>query len=117
MAVASTSREAYRKLFYDDEKLGAKQKAVFNCLLRRQYATNLEISQALNWPINTVTGRMTELKEKGLVTVEKTDRCPISGNTAKHWKVHDFIKEHKVKAAFDNQPKPAKVASTQEQLV
>ena len=68
------SIEAYRDL--GKAALTAKQDAVFDLLLTKGPLSNREISEALGWPINTVTPRVKELRDQGFVAsagIQKVD--------------------------------------------
>tara|TARA_R110002110_G_scaffold166550_1_gene367158 strand:+ start:317 stop:577 length:261 start_codon:yes stop_codon:yes gene_type:complete len=61
------SVESYKKLFIDNE-ITLRQLQVLQ-ILRSDlgFGTNRMIAKALGWDINRVTGRVTELRNKGLV--------------------------------------------------
>lgn len=61
MALAHTSREAYDKIL---ESLGDRQTIVYEALKVLGQASNEEIADHLGWPINRVTGRISELCNK-----------------------------------------------------
>lgn len=79
-SVSETSIAAYREL-RDDGKLTAKQQQITDYLHRHNGAdfSRLEISRAIDMPINCVSGRVNELLEK--VVIEEADQrpCRISG--------------------------------------
>ena len=56
------------------QKLGAKQRAVAHALKILGEASNKDLSKSLGWPINRVTGRVTELVNRGIVTSNSTKR-------------------------------------------
>ena len=62
------SIESYKKLT-EDNILTKRQSEVLKCLtsFSSSGATNRMIAKKLGWDINRVTGRMTELRKKGLV--------------------------------------------------
>ena len=78
MGVRSTSREAY----YSLNNLGERQLAVFT-VLKETSASNTELSHKLNLPINSITPRVKELREMGLVEDKGVKVCPYT-----HRKVH-----------------------------
>ena len=69
------------------QKLGAKQRAVAHALKILGEASNKDLSQALGWPINRVTGRVTELVDRGIVTTDSTKRDAETNRTVTVWKL------------------------------
>ena len=65
--VQRTSLEAWRLL---QETLGPHQKTILKALRELGRASNKQISMALGWPINTITPRVKELRDIGLVDYE-----------------------------------------------
>jgi DNA-binding MarR family transcriptional regulator len=61
------SIESYKKL-YDEGVISKRQAQVLKVLaVDLKQATNRMIAKHLDWDINRVTGRVSELREKGLV--------------------------------------------------
>jgi predicted transcriptional regulator len=85
MSVSGTSKEAYAKL---RDKLGDKQLKVFEAIDRLGVASNEAIADHLGWPINRVTGRVSELKKFGFIDVEGLGKNK-SGFSAKLWSVRN----------------------------
>lgn len=83
MTVAYTSQLAYSQI---KNKLGAKQEQVYQVINKLSRASNEQIADYLDWPINRVTGRCTELRNFGLITVDGVTRNK-SGASAKVWVV------------------------------
>lgn len=79
--IAETSREAYEKI---KAKLNQKQGVVYGTLEAMGSATNDELAYELGWPIQSVTGRVSELKYKGMVTCVGIGKSRY-GNSAKIW--------------------------------
>lgn len=79
--VAETSVQAYEKI---KSKLGGKQEAVYEAIKELGTPTNEAISDYLGWPINRVTGRVTELRRFGIVEVYGLG-VNKSGFSAKQW--------------------------------
>ena len=77
-----TSLDAYDEIRDD---LGKRQKMVFDALLKLGEATDLQVSNHLNVPINTVTPRRGELFHKGLI--EEARIIQQNGRSATSWKV------------------------------
>lgn len=86
MTVANTSMLMYEKL---KDKLGDKQQEVYEKLRELGSGTNEQIADALGWPLQNVTGRITELKKYGLVDVEGVGLSKL-GNSSKIWGVRDL---------------------------
>lgn len=85
MSVSGTSQEAYDKI---RDKLGYKQAIVFEAIKRLGAATNEAIAEYLGWPINQVTGRVTELKRFGMVAAEGRG-INKTGFSAQLWSIRD----------------------------
>ena len=79
-SVRETSVAAYHEL-RDDGKLTAKQQQIIDYLHRHPGAvfSRLEISRAIDMPINCVAGRVNELLEKGVIEEADQRPCRISG--------------------------------------
>ena len=79
-SVRETSIAAYHEL-RDDGKLTAKQQQIIDYLHRHPGAvfSRLEISRAIDMPINCVAGRVNELLEKGVIEEADQRLCRISG--------------------------------------
>jgi len=84
MVVVDTSLEAYENI---RPELGSRQLEVYWALRELQYGTNTMIAKKLKLPINCVTGRIFELRKKGIVTLSHTSWCPITRNKAKYWRI------------------------------
>ncbi len=67
--------------------LGDRQRKVLWALCERTELTNNELAQILNWPINTVTPRIFELRVKGLVEESSRRQDRVTGRTAIAWKI------------------------------
>jgi DNA-binding Lrp family transcriptional regulator len=70
--------------------LGDRQILVYKKLQEGGEWTNTEIAVALNRPINTITPRVKELRDKGLVGEACIRRCRITGMHAKAWIAIDY---------------------------
>lgn len=82
--VATTQREAWEDL---QVKLGERQRTVLALILRSPCGLTLyEIKNKLGWPINSVSGRVTELRKKGLIQASHHTRTnPETGKAAIVW--------------------------------
>lgn len=76
-----TSLTAYRDV---QPSLGERQALVLAALEGEM--TNLEVARKLGWEINTLTPRMKELRDLGLVAQDGKRSCKITGNTAMTWR-------------------------------
>ncbi len=83
MPVTETSREAYQEI---KPTLGKRQLQVYDWLKYFGPANNIMIAASLKLPINSVTPRTFELRDKCLVGVSHIDRCPKTGRNAIWWK-------------------------------
>ena len=86
--VADTSLQIYRQI---QPTLGTKRAQVLKVLRSATQAgfdmTDKELSRALHWEINCITGRRDELVKLGLVVLNQKRGCGVTGNRAKAWKV------------------------------
>jgi L-alanine-DL-glutamate epimerase-like enolase superfamily enzyme len=73
--------------------LAASQAIVFHILSDASHnnfdMTDKELSRALHWEINCITGRRDELVKLGLVVLNQKRSCGVTGNRAKSWKVKE----------------------------
>lgn len=82
--IQDTSLEIYLKKVYPD--LSARQRPVLHFLRTASVPmTNAEIAAGMQLPINHITPRVLELREKTLVLESGRRRCKVTGNTAKTW--------------------------------
>lgn len=81
MVVQSTSLEAYQ---YAQKTLSARQEQVYQVIKKYGPITNNEISQLLRLPINSITPRCLELRNKSLVTKSGT-KIDVTGRPAITW--------------------------------
>lgn len=84
MPVQETSLFAY--LTEIKPSLGDRQKLVLDEIKKHVHITNSELSKALNVPINTITPRCKELRDKGLVKEWGKRICMETGRTVMAWK-------------------------------
>jgi predicted ArsR family transcriptional regulator len=80
--VQKTSLEAWRSLQFD---LGDRQARVYQAILRLGAATNKQISDYLEIPINCVTPRVFELRQIGVVEEYQTVK-QLNGRKATSWR-------------------------------
>ena len=80
------SIESYEKLFKNNE-ITQRQLQVLQVLRQDLgFGTNRMIAKALGWDINRVTGRVTELREKGLVVYAGDYLDKETNRTVNLWK-------------------------------
>ena len=82
--IQETSKIAYESV---ENELGERQRKVYVFLKGVIKASNMQISKCLNLPINQITPRVLELRQKGLVKMDKIDLCPQTGRRVIYWKV------------------------------
>ena len=81
------STESYKKLFIDNE-ITLKQLQVLQILKSELgMGTNRMIAKALGWDINRVTGRVSELRQKGLIRYAGDFVDKETNRTVNLWKV------------------------------
>lgn len=67
--------------------LGDRQKKVLEAFMQKENFTNTELAYFLQWPINTVTPRVFELRAKYLLVEDKIRPCKVTGRMAKAWRI------------------------------
>lgn len=82
--VQQTSLKAYTEIY---EQLGERQQQVYATLKKYGNLNNKEISAFLHVPINCITPRIKELRDKGLVEQKGTKICPKSLKVVNVWGV------------------------------
>ena len=95
--VAGTSRQAYEKI---KGKLGDRQQKVYDAIREMGIASNEMIADFLGWPINRVTGRVTELNRFGLLNLEGLGKNK-TGYSAKLWSAVDLNDRKLIEMAND----------------
>jgi predicted ArsR family transcriptional regulator len=81
----NTSIQAYRNDVAPT--LWQRQRAVMEALRNRPEFTNNELAEFLQWPINTVTPRIFELRAKGKVEESSRRQDGVTGRTAIAWRI------------------------------
>jgi hypothetical protein len=81
--IQDTSLHAYALA---SQHLGKTQKAVLDALRFFPDATNAEIADYMDWPVNRITPRVGELRKQGLVFDAGRRACKVTGSTAHAWK-------------------------------
>ncbi len=84
MTVASTSLLAYIEVV---PTLGRRQNEVLGLFEHNpgRAFTNAEIGRELGWEINTVTPRVKELRDRGVLEEKGERLCSRTGRRAKAW--------------------------------
>lgn len=88
--ITQTSLQAYNRI---KEEIGERQLQVYQTLKELLYATNTMISKKIKLPINSITPRIFELRQKGLVEYSHTSWCPITKMKAKYWKCKGVVRK------------------------
>ena len=71
--------------------LGERQKVIYEALKTRDNFTNTELANYLDFPINTVTPRVGELRKLGLVQISEIRMCKVTGRRVISWEVGKLI--------------------------
>jgi hypothetical protein len=80
-----TSKKAYEEI---RPELGKRQAVVYEYIkTSAMYPTNTEISVGLGIPINQITPRTHELRQKGLVITGGKKRCRITKKICLTWRI------------------------------
>lgn len=74
-------------------EIGTRQKQVLFALKNLRVANNMMISKYLNIPLQSVCGRMNELRKKGIVIYHHTGMCPYMNRTTRFFKIKGWIQE------------------------
>ena len=80
----SASLDSYKDL---KDKLSLRQIQVLQELKALKTGTNRMIAKSLGWDINRVTGRVTELRDKGLIVYAKSHFDTETNRTVNLWKL------------------------------
>ncbi len=67
--------------------LGDRQRVIWQALNEREDWTNSELASHLDWPINTVTPRVKELRDIGIVEAAGKRLCRVTGLKVNAWRV------------------------------
>ena len=65
--------------------IGKKQMTVYGAIKTLDIPTNRNIAKSLGWEINRVTGRVTELVNKGMVKANGTHKDAQTNRTVTLW--------------------------------
>lgn len=81
--IQQTSLMAYVEAL---ERINQNQFLVLKAIDYLGVCNNLQISQYLNFPINSVTPRVQELRKMKLVTLDHLGLCPITQRKTMFWR-------------------------------
>lgn len=84
--IQETSRIAFESI----QDLGQRQIQVITALEQLKSANNREIAQFLRMPINSITPRVLELRDKKLITVSKVDKDLKTNRQTIYWQITKF---------------------------
>lgn len=73
--------------------LGSRQLEVLKAIKLLQPCNNLQISQLLHLPINSITPRCKELRVKGIVIYHHTAACPITGRASRFYCIKSYLND------------------------
>jgi Mn-dependent DtxR family transcriptional regulator len=85
MTLAITSLNAYHGEI--KETLGERQRQVLNIIRNSKNITNKEIANILKVDTCSITGRVKELRDYGLIFEDEKRNCNITGRLAMAWKI------------------------------
>lgn len=94
MTQAITSIMSYRQL--TPKALGKKQNSVLAFIIKHQPVSNKQLSMLMQWPINTITPRVKELRELGLVEAAGYNLDHATNRMEILWKPVDLHKNQAV---------------------
>lgn len=75
-----------RNASYHALELGHRQEQVLNVIKAHCGISNRQIAELLHLPINSVTGRVKELRERGLVTIYNSEIDMVTLRTVTLWR-------------------------------
>jgi hypothetical protein len=82
-----TRKAAHMDVTSDQRKLSATRQKVLDAFRAIGPATNEEAAHHLGWPINRISGRSFELRERGFLVEDRKRTCRITGNNVHTWRV------------------------------
>lgn len=88
MATSTISILAYRAFAPKD--LSKRQNTVLAFLLRQGPMSNKQLAERTGWPINTITPRVKELRDMGLVELETIHIDHNTNRPEQVWRVRDI---------------------------
>jgi hypothetical protein len=75
------------------QNLGERQLEVLKAIKHLQPCNNLQISKYLSLPINSVTPRCLELRDKGIVRLHHVGACEITGRSSRYYSIKDNLNQ------------------------
>ena len=82
--IQPTSLEAYKILI---PNLGERQQQIYDIIIKHSNVSNLDISRISILPINSITPRVKELRDKGLVILSGYKKDHITQKRMMCWSV------------------------------
>ena len=82
--IQQTSIEAYKEIL---PELGHRQQIVLDVIACHPGMSNHDIARFLNWEINTITPRVNELRELGVVDYHSTKVDRVTNRNVMTWEV------------------------------
>jgi len=86
--VQPTSLDAFKSI---QPVINKRQQQIVGLMMRHLHRyrnwTNREIADAFGWDACQVTGRMKELREKGIVLYDGERPCTVTGRTVMAWRL------------------------------
>ncbi len=98
MTIAQTSIDAYNSI----QDLKGRRLEVYQKLEEIQPASGQQVADALGWPINRVTGRMSELKKLSLIELVRVQKSKF-GATETVWQIIEKKVDIKPDLAVDGE--------------
>lgn len=86
----ATSIESFMLIL---ENIGERQTQVLKAIKKLQPCSNLMISQYLRLPINSITPRVKELRDFGIVRMRYVDICPETKRKVTYWFIPNWMNE------------------------
>jgi hypothetical protein len=83
-----TSLLAFQEILPELEK---REIEVLKAVKKIQPCNNLMIANALNLPVNCITGRIFSLRKYNLVHYYKKEKCPCTNRLTIFWKIPEWI--------------------------
>ena len=85
-----TSLEAFA---YVLQTIGDRQMQVLKAIRKIEPCSNTMLSKELRLPINCITGRVKELRDYGIIVMDKTDVCQFTNKRVTYWRMKKWLKE------------------------
>ena len=86
----ATSLQAFTDILED---LGTRQMQVLKAFKEIQPCSNLMLSKHMGLPINCITGRCKDLRDYGIVMMDKVDICEFTKRKVTYWRIKKWLQE------------------------